>query len=600
MLTKTWLVLLLVLTTCAWAHDITLPVIKGEFVSLRIGYPFQTFTFMLRWDLDDIYLFSSFDLLDMSQTYTKDDDYHYTDLICLDQCIRLPIVTSYSPPENTDKRVETFAEGFDGALGLGSRSPIWSHFRWYEFNGKQLRLTDKNPIRREAFQSNVDGIFQGKLITHKERRDCNISVDLSSDFTEMPFRLQHSALRHQWTIKLYDAVDAEDKTHMTIMPEMTKAIDRRNVAVDTIRALHVRTNQTQVILGRLVLQQFVVARDVRTRQIWLASHAKDFSLYEGVDYEGLFIPLIIFLVLWVLGVYESADRFNRFEEARIPEHSKGRLRLHLKDAPGLGPIDVWSQYVFQEKLQTKEEKEFLSYIPVVSFRHHNFIPFFVLVTQVTTLFVLLIVLFGFGFELSFKHFEWSTEDRFALYSASSVALLCAMALSARLVLLVPTIGSFLASTALSLCIWILSSLYPFETTNTFLMLCSSAFVAIRWAEALHMVLTDSLYPVGVVKQRKWLWAGLILLLALWSAYLFSFYTVPFVIQQRNQSEIEAYMTGAASLIFIVLIGSVYMHIQERLAKSTLKAYTLSGMASHLADNHVEMDDEELEQFPLAL
>lgn len=600
MLANKWIFLLFLLATCSWAHDITLPVIKGEFVSLRIGYPFQTFTFMLRWDLDDIYLFSSFNLMDMSQTYTNEDDYHFTDLICLDECMRMPIMTGYTPPENTDKRVETFAEGFDGALGLGRRSPIWSHFRWYEFNGKQLRLTNKNPIPHNAYQSDLDGIFRGKLITHKEKRDCNISVDLSSDFTEMPFRLQHSALRHEWTIKLYDALDEDDKTHMTIMPEMTKAIDRRNVAVNTIRALRMRTNQTQIILGRLVLQQFVVARDVQTQQIWLASHAKDFSLYEGIDYEGLFIPLVIFLVLWILGVYESADRFNRFEEARIPEHSRGRLRVKLKGARGLGAVDVWSQHVFQEKLQTKEEKEFLGYIPVVSFRHHNFIPFFVLVTQVSTLFVLMIVLFGFGFELSFKHFEWSTEDRFALYSTCLVALFSALSLSARLVLVIPTVGSFLASTSMSLCIWILSSLYPFETINIFMMLVSSAFVAIRWAEALHMVLTDSLYPVGKVKQHKWLWIGLILFLALWSSYLFAFYTVPFIIQQNNQGQEEAYITGAASFLFLVAIGSVYMHIQERLAKTTLKAYTLSGMASHLTDNHIEMDDEQLERFPLAL
>ena len=596
------LLLLTLLFLLVQSHDVTFPVSKGEFISLRVGYPFQTFTFMLRWDLDDIYLFSSFDLLDMSQTYAKDDqdEYLFSDVVCLDHCSRLPIHTGYRPPENEEKRVETFAEGFDGVLGMNSGSPIWTLFRWYEFNGKQLRLTNKNPIKHDAYQSDPSGIFQGKLITHKEKRDCQVSVDLSSDFTEMPFRLQHSALRHEWTIKLFDSVDATDKTHMTIMPDMTKAIDRRNVAVDTIRALHVKSNQTRVILGRLVLQQFVVARDVKTNQIWLASHAKDFSLYEGVDYEGLFIPLIIFVVLWILGIYESADRFNRFIEASIPEHSKGRLRIVAKRAPGLGPIDVWSSYVFPEKLQTKEEQEFQSYIPVVSFRHPNFVPFFVLLTQVTTLFVLMIVLFGFGFELSFKHFHWSIEDRFALYSCPAVALFCALALSARLVLFVPTIGSFLASTSLSLCIWLLSSLYPFETANTFLMLTSSAFVAIRWADALHMAVTDSLYPVEKIKERKWLWVILLGCLAVWSSYLFSFYTVPFVIKQRNQTQAEAYITGAASFVFVVLIGSVYMHIQERLAKATLKAYTLSGLQAHLNDNRVEIDDSTLQNFPFAL
>ncbi len=587
----------------------TLPVSKGEFVSLRIGYPYQTMTLMLRWEVDDIYLFSSTLLLDVSQTYTKEGSYEFTDVICISTCVRMRFYVGLDAPDNSEKRIETFASGFDGVLGLGPGSPIWDAYRWFEFDGKQLRLSNHNPVStfsNHVFKSNEAGIFDGMLITAKEKQSCKIHLDLASDFTEMPFRLQHSALKHKWSLKIYDSEDPSRQTHMNIVPAMTKAIDRQNKWIETVRPLHMKTNnETMVLLGRLVLQQFVIVGNADTAQTWLMAHGKDFSLFEGIDYEGLFIILIIMIVLWALGIFESADRFNRFEETRVVNPPRGKLQVRFKNTPRLAPIFLWSSVVFPESNEhTKEESDFLDYVPIISFRHPNFVPFFVMFTKVCVIFTLLVIVFGFGFETSFKHFEWNVHDRVALYSTTIVSLICAMLLSGELIRRIPTIGSYLAITSLALCIWLLCALFPFDLVNSFLMVISSGLVALRWAEALYMVLTGSLYPLELIKKRRWVWILLIAAIAVWSAWHFAFYTVVFFIFEWNNLRVEAYLTGAAVLIFVIIVGASYMHIQERLAKITLKAYTLYGLFAHLQSIHDtqtgDLDPRFLQEFSLVL
>lgn len=144
-----WLLLLFLGECCYSLHfvrPVTVDVIQEQYVHVLVGMPGKQARLRLDLSLHDIYLFSTY--RDGSSSYVISSQPSLEHEDCLfgselltfggDTRLRLPVLYNCDPPGTTDGYREEVI--IQGVLGLGSKSPLWKHWRKYTVSSWALYL----------------------------------------------------------------------------------------------------------------------------------------------------------------------------------------------------------------------------------------------------------------------------------------------------------------------------------------------------------------------------------------------------------------------------------------------------------------------------
>lgn len=577
-----------------------LTVIDGEFVSLHVGYPGRKLLFQLRWDLNDIFILYPNSITAYSHTFEEQPQsiYMVSDLICFSECIRMPLLLGISPPPPEQipylfSMDTSEATNYQGVIGLAANSSLWSIFRWIRVESDQLILSPYSTLASSSFVHDSEsepGVFAVRLDTGSYWA----VMQLQNEWTLLPSEFAYSD--SEWKLQL---VDSKRSSTLRISREDTFVKSAHGRAVRPFRALdqlsedqtpHVNITSTSggggwtwsanmtVFLGRLLIRDnFVIELDTWTGHMAAQVHSETHPHVDRLDYLALYLIVVPLWMLWLLSVYSSIDRYRRANYSLVPRAPHGETYLVLQNSKIRLPIDNAAAFSKRERSQT------LRHIPLMSFRHRNFVGALMFYTRLVCAVVWLFIVLALGFDHSYQHMGWKQQDRIALYSALVACYLFSALPSTPLMNSFPVVFTVWMSSALLLLVWALSAILPAAAASGFLMLASAALIAIRSLELLYLTLSNALFRDEAHRTRKWLWLIMFSVQTVWAVWFFCFYTVPVVTLEWRKDDPAVYALSVASLLFVVAFGAIYNVLQERLVAVTYRAHVLNDMFQQIAN-----------------
>lgn len=579
-----------------------LSVTDGEFIYTHIGLPGQDIALRIRWDLNYIAIFSSIDVVSTSRTYSHTQ---HSDVFCLGpSCVRMQFsYVSGEPSATYGERSATLQlGGYSGVLGLAPGSPIYGAWPWVRYNQMELelRVTRPNVPKDVMLPLAPGGFFGGRV----EGVQYWVGFNLAFDYTLVPWDV--SQRKDTWKLEiLRSSASTKKSLHLHVAPqnERFQQPDTADVPIvragsdvllDTIVAsTHspVWNASEAIILGRLMVQRmFTLTQSANGTTVWVEPDCTHQPQIDMLDFMPFLIPLMLLLVIWHLGMYEDISDAERTQQIDIPPPPVGDGRtvvLQVGQTARRVPVGELRKPMlpFGVGYQWRAQN-------LVAFRHHGFTRALFWFTTLVSVSLYLTITMGFGVEFGFRHMDMHVQDLIALYSAGGVMLaLCA---GAGGVHTQPITGTIYGGCVALVGIWLVSMLRPTGAVMIVMILLSSgalcstaafifvcALMGTLWpGEAYGTTMRSPLEPNPQFRPLLYsFWLVVNALLFAWSAWLFGFYTVPFVINDWRPAHPNAYGIGGLAVI-VACVGATGLYTSQRMLMAKLAAIGVARCIEH--------------------
>lgn len=565
---------LLVLVALASASEV-IPVIENEFIVLHVGYPGTNVAFMIRWDLDGIYVRPDVDLARFSRTYNRKTE---TDRLCFGrECIRVPLIFTYALPAKTGSyHFNAPVSNFRGVIGLANSSPVWKRFRRYSYNANELVLASNVSSLATVCTAGsyvpitLDGLRYWAY------------ADLAIDYTFMPPYLLHqegeSKPHSHWTLQLFGSktliriersLTYQSSTDgvivSTLRPMSSAVMSERKTRVAALNQLLPDWNATDiVILGRQFLTSgFTVSVDTLSGHTALTTHWIHKPWLVESDYWWAYVPLVIMLFVSIFVIVESVQDALARDVALTGDteyEQPARAFAAVYD-----PRDGVTT-----KLPPNYRHKPLSYPPelrlsrnkatsVASYLNPNFASAVAFVVQFTCVLLVTSIVFGYGFMHLFERHHFRLEDRVAVYSA--LAMLAIHLIPLQWIGEFPSTSSIWQRNALLLAMWLLAMADRFTPSSITIMIISSAMAVTFAIRQFASILNGTMWPQAVYVDdgnRRTFWFMTLGAIAVWWSWLFAFYTVPAVASWWHSHNPVRWQLSLIALALVMFSGCIGM------------------------------------------
>jgi len=593
---------------------------SGEFLILHVGgYPGADIVFWLRWDADYITVRPEVELGRFSRTLSQNALGQASDMVCFgSRCVRMPITITYAPAETGSLdpalQLPLVISGHQGVLGLGPRSPVWNHFRYYKFNQNELVVSSRRPIQ--------DGpnYRQARIIEAAQLNFVPIELDktnlwaqirLDVDYTFVPYSALTTAAalkdKRHWNLVVYDAAAPHnvrgefkvDRTHnRAAVRDGTRAsiirpFGRALVMMSTQRAaqaveLSAATNDTWTaaevaVVGRtLLMSGFSVFGDALTQQLHIQSHWSHKAGVDNSQFWPFYVPFFILLITWIFAVQDSVKEHHETLVAAYPGRPFG---IPAGSLVYIEPLYSNSQAHEQigdeligDELATTKKRKSVALEPLLvdttltapqypvelmraanrapsraSYRYTHFMQWLLIITRLCVCIFLTSLLFGLGFLTEFWRHDFSKYDQAALYSAFLMAYL--QTLLAGQISTHPDMAAVMGQNALLICIWLLAAMERSSAGSAAIMVLTSGWATQYALAQLAAFLTNVLWPTQAY-TRTWLhrlgFCAILTVAACFWVWYFCFFTVLAVTNQWSPEDPLGWIFGCFSLLIIVV------------------------------------------------
>lgn len=550
-----------------------LDVRENEFVSLHVGYPGTAIVFLLRWDLNNIYVMPNTELSRYSRTYSDLSSLpggSSSDMFCFGlECARTPFILSYSMPgANSMFHMDLSLTNYKGVLGMGPQSPIWTHFRYFSYSAQELILSHMPIGRLHTENSPIDCIAGSYVPMSLDSVHYWALIDMTTDYSFLPawlvgappatngVRTTSIQPKSHWKMELFDGrysirIDRaliheatnDGVTVSTLRPITSKVMLNRAARVSALNELLPGWNGTDlVVLGRYFLSAgFTVSSDVLSGQTSLSLHWIHRPWLLRMDYRWFYAIFFSLLYMWIFVMQDSVDSVAANSNAL----KFGQLDKSLDTSTDATAFPV----TFPSSLRTAERWS----VTRTSHRNEDFVFSLAFVTQLACISLVCIIIYGYGGIHLFWRHHFNAHDKAAVYSA--LAMILVQAGAAPLVSSFPSTSVILVQNAMLLGVWLVSMVDRFSYCSVIFLILSSGWAATYAIQQFIDLMFNRMWPSIMYTSsyvRKLGWALLLGLMAAWWTWIFAFYTIPLVIgnwQPAHPSE------WAFSLLCVAIVIS---------------------------------------------
>lgn len=545
----------------------SMPLVDGEFVSLHVGVPGTQMWFWVRTDVAYVALLPSADLRSYSRSWTEDG----SDIVCAGrECTRIRMaIDVIPPPPDPALRIPVAAHNYDGILGLAPGSPVFAAWPYWRIGDRTLALMATNERMPHRVRRHAHEYPDNWVPTRINGASAWASIDLSTDYTYVPYAVAHSP--HRWRLDIMDAAGAKRAARVNIAPWLfveTSADGTRVHAIRTARTLPNATpavlatrtwsaNST-VVLGRRLLQAgFTVQTDTLTGRVWLACDWQAAPHVRTLEFWMMLLTLLPLNILWVYTIGDSVDFVRRID--RLTPPPPPNCDLYMRTDAGIYRIP-WG--ALQPPDMPAAITPVSGPVTALSYRHPGYAAGITVATQFAWILVVLTILMGFGEHNYYWHDTWDGYDAAAVYSTISVSGVAAFAL--WLMPAFPVVAAGWGNAVVLLLLWLVAAGRPFLPANSVIMLLTSATVAATALKHALLMLNGRLWPFETYRRHRWLWIAVLCVSAAWALWLFAFYTVRLVtLSWRAESDTKSVfvMCTFALAILVFLVQSVMRNQQ---------------------------------------
>lgn len=333
--------------------SVRIPVYERQYLKdIRVGSPGKRLTLRMRWDLDQTYLYES--PRSYSETFTdwtpltntgSDLFFFRSDI----EPVRLPVVYSQEPTQDTNKSAPYYngarqdtsgGVSYQGSLGLGPNSPLWSIWTSYSISAFTLtfgRDDTLDTLRRGDMVTSTNQFFLSFIDTHNIDVSIPLEFKLSEEFTFLPLEI----FTNVTTIldrgsKLSLMVEGNNvpspgpRIDFWLSTKSSFVITALGGPEDTLRLSEQEgRNKSEIIVGRIqLLGNFVVFKDLvrnitRVRQVY-----DTFPSAANGQFPQAVIALFTVLLLCSWGLISTPSVYQWLVYGVLTHH-KGSI-VHLK------------------------------------------------------------------------------------------------------------------------------------------------------------------------------------------------------------------------------------------------------------------------------
>jgi hypothetical protein len=580
------LLLLALIATALARHEQLIPIYDHEFVTLHLGNPGTSVVFWLRWDADYISVRPSVDLQKVSRSF---DPLRSSDTLCLGAtvCPRVRLNIGYGshedPSEYADVHLPISARNYQGILGLGKRSPVWRHFRYYAYTFSYLALSAKPFGAIGSQQSQGDSLCVAGNFIPAIINGSNVwaQIRLDVDYSFVPYALVEATRTESWrltlagskrTIKIDSALIHEhafDGTVVsTLRPMTTRIMPNRTALAGKFSAsvADVWHADDIIVLGRYFLGAgFVVSGDVLTTQVALSNQWLDRPWLVPSDYVWFYLPFGFFFIIWVFimmqGTHTARSAQLAFEGLQPPAlnlTTARTARLVVLDESGLEAREIPVPRDLRLGRNDDDVPMTLRQLysggdSEMSTKSPYYTMWLVLATRLVAGLFSVCVVFGFGFMDQFWRHGFGPYDQAAFGSALIVVLLYGAGIG--ITSSFPAVGVIWAQCMMLLLIWLAGAFSRFSTEATIAMVLSSgAATAFSTKQFFDMVMGDT-PPARLYARPLWrrlAWIVISVLQMAWWIWICLFYTVPSICDYYNYVGDRGKWVVGASLVFPIM------------------------------------------------
>lgn len=565
---RTLLLLLVVVCVGVYAagDSVTLPLVDGEFVWLHVGYPGMDVAFWVRWDLDYSVLSMQVDIRAASRSWSAAS---MTDVVCFGAiCKRMQFATVdyIAYPEIPANLLPTPVRGYNGLLGLGRRSPVWSIFPYYRLSARSLVLM-RRALPPLAHATHYPG---GVVPMRVSGTPVLATIDLGTDYTSFPWPVAGGAASEadRWRVDIYSPNGTRRATRVSLPVwyyryeaqhlHAIRPSDNLPTIADVVAESSTapRWNHTAVLGRTLVQSGFVVQQSgMGVGGAWVACDWTTVPLVTQIDYLTWFLVLLPLTMLWLCAIADSVDYAARVDALQAPLPPAAN-RLRLQNGVDF-VIAQPARFELPAPLNHGVEP-----VALLSFRHTGFATALTLVTQFTFTAAMLTVVLGFGWTSQFWASTFSTQDSVAVYSSAGVA--AALCPTLWMLDAWPMTTAAFGDAVVLLAIWMMASVFPFGSANSMVMLLTSAGVAIYAVQLFVQLVLKRLWPWNAYRSRAWaLWALPLLAFAIWAVWLFAFYSVVLVTLAWRQEHPGVWALASFAAVLVVFVVHRNLAVQAR-------------------------------------
>lgn len=575
-----------------------LDVHENEFVSLHVGYPGTSITFLIRWDINDVYIMPSTELSRFSRTYSDTSNTKpaaagggITDIVCFGiECIRTRLALTYGLPSNPDMfHLGLTLSNYKGILGLGTRSPIWEHFRYYSYNSQELVLSHL-PIGLLQNEGAMEYCVAGNYVPISlDSRRYWALVDMSTDYSFLPVWLvgappgsgavDSTAIkaRPHWKLGLFngkysvriDRALIHEATNdgvvvSTLRPMSSRVVSNRAARVNALNQILPGWNGTDiVVLGRYFLSAgFTVYSDTLSGQTALSLHWMHKPWLVRFDYQWLYAVFIGLLYIWIFVLQESVDYSAAV--AYTLKFAQQDRALSFSTDPAAFPV------VFPTALKTAHTWS----LTRTSHRNLDFVGALSFGTQLAVVAFLCSIIYGYGFMHQFWRHHFDAHDHAAIYSSLAMALIHVASAGAMDVL--PSTSVIWGQNVCLICIWLLGMMDRFSFGAVIVMLLASGWGATYAIQQFSDLMIGRIWPSSVYTgsvPRRLFWTVVLGTIAAWWAWIFAFYTIPLIVRNWQPSRPSDW--GLSLIALAIVVSIAYRNISREFSvRSNLRITTL--------------------------
>jgi hypothetical protein len=299
---------LLLITVAAAQDTLLLPVYEQQYVTLYVGSRQREVVMRLRWDLDELVLYTPPQPSEYSTSFWQDSK--SCDAGCRGSEVfylgsqQLQLQVLYAPqgalwqldPLDTSQHIT-----HHGLLPMGLRSPLWRHWHSWTWSRLFLQLggTVQDALRHTAPVVQVrEGTLRG---CWADDRCVAVSLRPQQDYSFASIDTYTAWLQDEsWSLRVWNNESLEEDELMLHMDAL--ASDYNGMVTDQLYLGLPDAAQEELQLGLMHLSGWILSYDVVAQQLWLAALPSWFVREQ--DYLLLVVGVMVLLVVWYPGVYE--------------------------------------------------------------------------------------------------------------------------------------------------------------------------------------------------------------------------------------------------------------------------------------------------------
>jgi hypothetical protein len=315
---------------------------------VRVGSPGKRLTLRMRWDLDDTYLYDT--PSSYSKTFTMSGSAG-SDLFFLRpdiEPIRLPVIYAQEPTDTLNKsspfyngaRVDTSGGvSYQGSLGLGPKSPLWTVWTSYTVSASTLTLGSDDTLdalRHGDEIHSLDQFFVSTIDSNGIYASLPIEFKLSEEFTYLPlvvFSNITDALEKTPRIPIKAEGVGSSSIQLWLSTTSSFVVTSLGGPEDALRLSEQEgRNKSEIIIGRIqLLSNFLVYKDLVRNTTKIAQIYDTYPVSSTGQFPQAVLGLFAALLWCVWALITTPSTYQWLSYGMLP-HYKGAL-AHLKKMP---------------------------------------------------------------------------------------------------------------------------------------------------------------------------------------------------------------------------------------------------------------------------